>query len=523
MSRIIMSRRKILQGMGGLTAAAAMPVGLSTLLSNSKAYASTTESVLRASILGNMPHVNPFQMINHDLAAIKMMLYSNLIYTAPDGSLHPEVAREMPSVSDDGRQYRFLLRDDVKFHSGKRLNADDVIYSWRMNLEKSWRVGDFAGFLSADDIHKEDEFTVRFDLKQPWSGWLMYMTKYTALVQDGADFDSLFNGPGGNASGAYTLVDFNPDVSAMFEANPDYFFGEPRQKRIEIRRIADPSTQLSNLRGGDIDIISSCPPHDFADSMELDGITGGMVPSAGIFYCPFNRNKAPFNNIHLRRAVNLAIDRDYICNEIYYGLITPSSLPSSPNEYWYDADLAGKLAYNPDRAREELRKGGMPNGFEFEAIIPVPSAYVEAMDAALVMQANLADVGIRMRIQQMDFSAMYNTAETGDFTIFPHPSMQPSIEDYLLAQSYRCDAGKQYISQPCNKEFDEVLNKAYSISPNDHQQRRPPLVEATRHLVDDATSIWIGRLNTYHLWRDSVSGFEPSYMYSMDLRRAYKS
>lgn len=514
------TRRNLIKGAGtaGLGAFATAKLGL-PLIGSARA----SENVLRASIIGNMPHLNPYMMINHDLAAIKMMLYNNLIYTAPDGSLHPEVAREMPEVSEDGLSYRFHLRDDVRFHNGKLLTADDVIYSWGLNLEKSWRVGDFQGFLSLNNIHKEDDHTVRFDLSQPWSGWLMYMTKYTALVPDGADFENLRDGPGNNASGAYFLEHFDPDVNAIFVANPDYFEGERRQKMIEIRRIADASTQLSNLLGGDIDIISSCPPADFHPTMERDGFTGGMRPSAGIFYGPLNRTKPPFDNVHLRRAFALAVDRDYIANVIYYGLLTPSSIPAAPDEYWYDEGLAAQLDYNPERAREELALGGHPNGFEFEAIIPVPSAYVEAMDAAIIIQANLADIGVQMNIRQMDFSTMYDTAATGDYIAFPSPSMQPSIEDYLLAQSYRCDAGKQYISQPCNPEYDQALDAAYAISPNDHEARRPHLIEATRHLVEDATSLWLGRMNTYHLWRDSVHEFEPSYMYSMDFRTAYKS
>ena len=94
--------------------------------------------------------------------------------------------------------------------------------------------------------------------------------------------------------------------------------------------------------------------------------------------------------------------------------------------------------------------------------------------------------------------------------------MQPSIEDYLFAESYRCNAGKQYISQPCSESYDANLAKAYETL--DPETRKPALQAALRHLVEDCTSLWIGRLNTYHVWRKEVTNFRPSYMYAMDLR-----
>ena len=111
---------------------------------------------------------------------------------------------------------------------------------------------------------------------------------------------------------------------------------------------------------------------------------------------------------------------------------------------------------------------------------------------------------------------MYGAASAGDFEMFPHPSMQPSIEDHLFAPSCMCTAGKQYISQPCSEEYDANVLKAHETPEPD--TRRPAQNAAPRHLVEDCTSLWIGRLNTYHVRRKEVTNFRPSYMYAMDLR-----
>lgn len=473
------------------------------------------DGFLTASILGALPHLHPWEYRNHDFGALPILTYSNLIYTAPDGTLHPEVATSMPEISSDGKRYTFNLRDDVSFVSGKKIDAEDVKYTFDLFLEKGNRRGDFT-FMK--DVIVESKKRITFELDRPMSGWLMYMTKYMGILPAGTDFETPYSEIVG--SGPYIVTRFEPDVVIELEAKSDYYMGEALQKKIRLVRIADAATQLANLQTGQVDIIGTCPPKDYHPTVAMPEFDGSMVPSAGIFYAPFNRQIAPFDNVHLRRAVACAIDRDFICNEVYAGVVTPTSIPSAPNEYWYDEELAAVHQYDPDRARHHLRQADMGSGFRFTATIPAPSAYIEAMEAAVMMQANLAEVGIDMRIRQMDFSSMYASAQAGDFECFPHPSMQPSIEDYLMAQSYMCDAGKQYISQPCNDIFDGYMAAAYLDA--DRERRKPYLIKATRELVEDCTSVWIGRLNTYHVWRKGIENFTPSYMYAMDLRNTHQ-
>ena len=506
-----MERRDALKTM--LTGTAALSVGLGPLGVAAQGSAGGT---LTAAILGSMEHVHPWHLINHDVGVIKNLLYSNLVRTLPDNSIVPEVAKSLPKVSADGLTYVFELRQDVRFHNGDKLTADDVLYSYEKFLEKARRRGEFKLFL--DSVHKDGDFTVRFQLHRPWSGWLLYLTKYMALVRKGTDPEKLFQGTEGSGSGPYTLKSFKGDVEAVLEAFPDYFGGTPRQKTIRIVRIPDAATQLANLVAGDVDIISNCPPKDYAGMISKPGYAGGAIPSAGIFYGVLNRRKPPFDNVYLRRAVSNAIDRDFICNDVYYGLVTPSSIPAAPNDYWYDEKAAKMVSYDPDRAKFNLKQAEIPNGFEFEATIPVPSAYIEANEAAVVIQANLAEVGIKMKLRQVDFSSMFKLARSLDYVSYWFPSMQPAIEDYLLALSYMCDARK-FMSHPCYPNYDDEITEAYKYI--ESSKRKPHFVRATRQLAHHAVNVWIGRLNTYHVWKDNVRDFGPAYQYTMELRDAH--
>lgn len=512
-------RREFIKGMGA--SAAAISLGLPY-----RAVAQQAGSApLRAAVLGTMANLHPWHVTNVEASGMINLMYSNLVKTLPDGTLAPDVAVALPTISDDGLTYVFRLRDDVYFHNGDKLTSRDVLYTWENFLATARRKENFNSFIRA--VVADGDYGVRFEFKRPNSGFLYSLSYEAAIVRVGTDVtnnaagkENLYIGSNDAGSGPFLLTRFEPDTVAEFEASPNYFGGEPAQKKIVVTRIPDPSAQLAALLSGSIDIASSVPPKDFGPAQQNPGIKGAMRPSSGIFYAPLNRKIAPFDNVHLRKAFACAIDREFICNEIYYGLVTPTSVPATPDEFWYDADLAKQLDYDPDRARHHLKEGGKAGGFEFEAMIPSPSTYIEVTEAAIVMQANLAEVGIQMNIRQIDFTSMYNAARAGDFFAFPNASMQFSIEDYLIYNSYACEGSQLNIHAHCVPEYDASVLESFKYV--DREQKAPQLRKVLQHLVEDSTSIWIGRLNTYNLWRENVVGFEPSKLYQIDLSKARK-
>lgn len=510
MSKGNLGRREFLAAAAGTAASGFLP-GTAT---------AQNRSTVTASLLGNLPNIHPWHVGNVETAAANLLVYSNLLKVGPDGTMVPDVAASLPTISADGLNYTFELRRDVRFHNGDKLTSEDVVYSYDQYLATARRRGNLRRFIK--NVTKDGDYVVKVELVEPWVGWMQLMGYEAAIVRRGSDVvnegptgENLYRGSRMAGSGPYIPTNFQADVSAEFEANPDYFGGKPATQTIKLLRIPDAATQLANLRTGTVDIISNCPPKDFAAMARTPGFAGASRPSAGIFYMPMNTAKAPFDNVHLRRAVSCAIDREYICDEIYSGLVTASALPAAPTEFWYDATLAKQLAYDPDRARFHLREAGMPRGFTFEAIVPAPSAYVEAREAAIVMQANLADVGIRMNIRQTDFVSMYRSAQNGDWQAFPHPSMQSSIEGYLIWNNYHKDGNQARWMGYRNEAFEEATMDSFRYL--DNARKMPGLQRVSKILVEDCPALWIGRLNAYHLWRADISGFAPRYSHFMDL------
>ncbi|MBU8545362.1 MULTISPECIES: ABC transporter substrate-binding protein [Roseomonadaceae] len=508
-------RRAAMSGLAGILAAASLP----------RSAGAQPRGTVTASLLGNLPNIHPWHVGNVETGAANLLAYSNLLKVGPDGTLVPDLAVALPQITDDGLNYTFELRRDVRFHNGDRLTADDVLYSYEQYLATGRRRGNLRRFIS--NVTKDGDHVVKVTLRDPWVGWMRLMGYEAAIVRRGTDVanegatgENLYRGSRTAGCGPFIPKSFQADVGVEFEAFPDYFGGAPATQTIKLVRIPDAATQLANLRTGTVDIISNCPPKDFAPVRQEPGFGGAVRPSAGIFYMPMNVAKAPFDNVHLRRAVACAVDRDYICEEIYSGLVTASALPASPNEFWYEEDLAKQFAYDPDRAKFHLRAAGMPRGFAFEAIVPVPSAYVEAREAAVVMQANLAEVGIRMNIRQTDFVSMYRSAQNGDWQAFPHPSMQSSVEDYLIWNNYHKDGNQARWMGYRNPAYDTAVMESFRYL--DEARKKPALRKVSEILVEDCPALWIGRLNAYHLWRADISGFGPRYSYFMDLTSARK-
>lgn len=511
----MIGRRGALAGLAGVLASASLP----------RSAGAQPRGTVTASLLGNLPNIHPWHVGNVETAAANLLGFSNLVKIGPDGTLVPDLAVALPTISSDGLSYTFELRRDVRFHNGDRLTSEDVLYSFDKYLSTGRRRGNLRRFIK--NVEKDGDYVVRFTLGDPWTGWMRLLGYEAAIVRRGTDVvnegatgENLYRGSRTAGSGPFIPKSFQADVAVEFEAFPEYFGGAPATAGIRLVRIPDAATQLANLRASSVDIISNCPPKDFAPTRQMRGFAGASRPSAGIFYMPMNVAKPPFDNIHLRRAVSCAIDREYICDEIYSGLVTASALPATPQEFWYEADLANQLKYDPDRVRFHLRQAGMPRGFTFEAIVPVPSAYVEAREAAVVMQANLAEFGIRMNMRQTDFVSMYRSAQNGDWQCFPHASMQSSIEDYLIWNNYHKDGNQAQWMGYRNPAYDEAVMESFRHL--DPARKRPSLRKVTEILVDHCPALWIGRLNAYHLWRADISGFAPRYSHFMDLTTVRK-
>src|SRR5438067_8150217 len=293
-------------------------------------------------------------------------LHDALVKSMPGNPLAPSLA-ESWTVSPDSLVYEFVLRRGVKFHNGEPVTAEDVKFS--VERYRGAGAGPFKTRIAAIDV--VDPQRVRFRFKQPWPDFLTFFgtpatgagwvvpKKYVEKVGD----DGFKRAPIG--AGPYKFVSFNPGVELVLEANEHYWRKTPSVKRLVFKVIQDETTRLAALKRGEVDIVYSIRGELAEELKATPGLTLKPVYPPAPFWLSFVDQwdpKSPWHDLRVRRAANLAIDRQAINQALTLGFskLTGSLIPDSFEFYWQPP----APAFDPAAAKKLFAEAGHPNGFD---------------------------------------------------------------------------------------------------------------------------------------------------------------
>ena len=340
--------------------------------------------------------------------AIGANIYSTLIgYKPGTREMYGDLA-ESWEVSENGTVYIFHLRKGVKFHKGYgELKASDVKFTFERILDPKTnaRYPDF--FKSIDHIEVIDDYTMKFVLKYPDSAFLTYIAPWRnsfivsqkAVEELGKDFS--FNPVG---TGPYMFESWDSETGdVVLVANPDYYGEKPKVDKVIYKVIEDPYTAYLALERGEVDIVT------------LDTSISGLLERAksnpnvkvyekiggGSLSITFNLNHPILKDVRVRRAIAYAINKTEIVQGLLKGTVVEAKGFLSPAYIGYTEDVP-QYPYDPEKAKQLLAEAGYPNGFEIDFYTPSSGVYPKI---ATIIQAQLAKVGIKVNIRQMDFAA----------------------------------------------------------------------------------------------------------------------
>ncbi|KAA0700847.1 ABC transporter substrate-binding protein [Neorhizobium sp. P12A] len=343
-------------------------------------------------------------------------MFSRLVdYPAGTADLKPSLA-ESYTVSDDGKTYTFKLRDGVKFTNGRPLVASDVKYSIERTVNpKTQSPG--AGFYhsisgydamiggkadSLDGVKVVDDHTVEFTLTQPDATFLNDLAlNFASIVPKeavdaaGGDFGKKPVG-----SGAFILKEWTVGQRLVFEKNPDYFVKDrPRIDGYTVEIGQEPLVALLRLQKGEVDIAGDgIPPAKYLEMKKSKDFEGMIVDRQQLetSYVTLNTQVKPFDNVKVRQAVNMAINKDRIIR-IINGRAVPANQVLPPLMAGYDKDYKG-YAYDVAKAKALLAEAGLKDGFTTEL-------YTSNTDPqpriAQAIQQDLAAIGIKAEIKAL--------------------------------------------------------------------------------------------------------------------------
>ena len=318
------------------------------------------------------------------------------------------------TVSDDGREFTFKIRDGIKFHSGNPLTAKDVEYSLRrvvaLNKSPGFILTQF-GFSAenmGETIKATDDRTLVLKLAKPYAPtFLLYcLTSGVASVVDskvveahasGGDYGYAWLKTNSAASGPFKLRAWKPNESWTADANPDYWQGAPGFKRVVVRHIPETGTQRLLLEKGDIDIARKLTPEDLTAVGKSPDIAVEKSPKGALWYMGLNQKNANLAKPEVREALKRLVDYNAITDNILQGkgVVHQAILPKG----FLGAIDDRPYRFEPAAAKEMLAKAGLPDGF---AVTMDTRNNSPTRDMAQAIQAMWAQAGVRVELIPQD-------------------------------------------------------------------------------------------------------------------------
>lgn len=342
------------------------------------------------------------------------LLYNTLVKLDYNLDIVPDLADswEIP----DSLTYIFHLKKGVKFHNGRELTADDVKFSLERILDPKTASPGRSYIIPISNIESIDQYTIRIELSSPLASFLDGLTsKNCAIVpkEEVEKYGNLQRNVVG--TGPFKLEEWVPDNYMKLVRNPSYFEKEfPYLDAVIFRVIPEQTSLLAGIKSGSLDIATINEGSIILQAKKDPNLVVIQVPGLNLRTFGFNNTREPFNDVRVREAIALAIDRDEIVNAAEFGMAQPSGPLAASVKKW--AKPLEELPFskpNLKKARELLAEAGYPDGFSFNVV--ASSTYEGGLAVAQVIQSQLKKVGLRPELEVVEWGIYIDRWVKRDF------------------------------------------------------------------------------------------------------------
>ncbi len=389
-------------------------------------------------------------------------------------NIHPQLAAELPRITDGGKTVTIKLRSGVKFNDGTPLNAEAMKYSLDRHREMkgSNRRSELA---SVAEVEVVDPLTVRLRLKSASSPLLAVLADRAGMPVSPAQAKKLDDkfGTAPVCVGPWQFVERVPQDRIVLERSPHYF--DPKSAhfdRLVFRIIVDDNVRLANLRSGDIDFMHLVRPSDAVSlkkegrfevanvtGLGYQGITINLRNKSGKQNPPADLGTPLANDPRVREAFDLAIDREALNQVAWDGQYTPGCTPISPVSPFYDKSRKCP-ARDVARAKKLLADAGLGGGYGFEIMLinDPPNRRVGE-----IIQGMAKDVGLNVSLRPTEFASLLQQQDAGGYQASLIGWSGRVDPDANIHQFQTCK-GSLNVSLFCDDAVDGLLNKAREVS-----------------------------------------------------------
>lgn len=405
-------------------------------------------------------------------------------------------------VSDDGLEYTFHLREGVKFHTtdfftpSREFNADDVVFSFQRMLDKDNAWYDYAGgqwqyfdAMSMPDllksVEKVDENTVKFVLNRPEAPFIANMAMDFASIMSKEYADKLAeagNEPMLNqqpvGTGPFQFVAYQKDAVIRYKANPDYWDGKQPIDDLVFAITSDAAVRYQKLQAGECQIMPYPAPADVEAMMGNDQLEVMEQAGLNVAYLAYNTTQEPFDNVKVRRALNMAINKDAIMDAVFQGSGQVAKNPIPPTMWSYNKNVEDD-PYDPEQAKKILEEEGVTDLEMNVWAMPVQRPYMpNARRTAELIQADFDKVGVKANIVSYEWGEYLKRVgeKDHDGAVILGWTGDNGDPDNFLAVLLGCDGvgTSNNAAEFCNEDFEKLIQEAKTVS---DQEKRAELYE----------------------------------------------
>jgi dipeptide transport system substrate-binding protein len=439
-------------------------------------------------------------------------IYDNIVDFERGGTKVVPGLAEKWDISADGTVYTFHLRKNAKWHSNKNfkptrnLNADDVVFMF----ERQWKeanpffkvtspnhsyFSDMGMPALLKSVEKVDDYTVRVTLNKPEAPFLANLAMQWAGVQSKEYADAMLKAgtpekidqePVG--TGPFYLVQYQKDAIIRYKAFPEYWDGKAKIDDLVFSITPDASVRWAKLQKGECHVMPYPNPADL-DAMKKDpNVTVMDQAGLNVGYLAYQTTKKPFDDVRVRKAFNMAMNKKAIVDAVFLGSGVPATNPIPPTMWSFNKSIKDD-EYNPEAAKKLLAEAGYPNGLETDLwAMPVQRPYnPNARRIAELMQADLAKIGVKAEIKSFEWGEYRKRAQAGEHQMaqlgWTGDNGDPdNFLHTLLGCASAQSASGSNIAKWCHKPFDDLVTKAKVVT---NQAERTKLYEEAQKIFKE--------------------------------------
>ncbi|EQK46469.1 peptide-binding protein [Paraclostridium bifermentans] len=477
--------------------------------------------------------------------AVIDLTYNSLLSFDKNLNPKPELAKSY-EISDDNLSITFKLNDNIKWNDGKTLTADDVAFTFTSLADKGY-TGSKYGYVEklkgAKDYHEGsvdkiegieviDKNTIKFTFAEPYSPGLTNLGSIGIIpkhiwgevpIAQWKDKKDLLTKPVG--TGPYEVVSFTEGQDVQLKRNDNYFDGDVKTEKF-ILKVTNEDTATGELLNGTVDVIdaSNLKNKDIKE-LESEGMDVTSYDSNLVQYMGFNLRDKKFQDKNLRQAFMYALDRNAMVDKLLEGNGQVVDTPMLPSSWSYpDKSTLNNYKYNKDKAKELLKQAGYEDrdnngivedkdGKELVVKLTYPTGNKLREQTAPIIQANLKDIGVKMELENMEFTALMDKVVANhDFELYlmgNNLSLDPDPKPYWHSTSASDEKGNSAwnISSFKNEKADQLIEQGISVS--DQKQRKEIYSQFGKLLNDEVPWAYLYSQNIRKAYNPHLKDFKP--------------